>query len=115
MSEDSTQNTTNAPAADEPTAPAADAPAANTAASDVETPAGGAADHAEGVETPAEPQLRGYRVDLYQSHWARSLTEQFNIEAPDEETARKKADEILSTKNLAKDETNDWDYELVEA
>lgn len=109
------QNTTNAPAANEPAAPsepqspATDAPAATTAASD----GAPATDEAQ-QETPAGPQLRAFRVDLYQSHWARSLTEQFHVEATDEDAARKQAEEILATKNLAKDENNDWDYEVVE-
>lgn len=53
-----------------------------------------------------------FTVKLFQSHWQRSHTETFEIEAKDQTDAKTQADEIAKDKGLKKD--FDFEFEEIE-
>lgn len=60
---------------------------------------------------PAEEKI--FNIDLFQSHWQRSHTERFQINAKDEDEARKKALKFINEhKDLEKGDKADWDIEV---
>lgn len=71
------------------------------------------------AETPVANQqvdaVKAFTVKLFQSHWARSNTETFQVVAKDEEEALQQVrKEHLANKDLLEDDDNKWDLEVEE-